>query len=164
MKTIWFVYPYGMLPGENTQEIRYLRFGRELSKTYNCVWWTSNYSRRLNRIRLKNEISVQENLSIKIIPTTPYHKNISMDRILFELHFSRNLRKLWKTVEKPDLIITPATGMITAFRPVWPYIRDKDVKAVFDLMDVHPINSFMKEHHPFLYPVFSIPVCQNSCQ
>ena len=153
-----------MLPGENTQEIRYLRFGRELSKTYNCVWWTSNYSRRLNRIRLKNEISVQENLSIKIIPTTPYHKNISMDRILFELHFSRNLRKLWKTVEKPDLIITPATGMITAFRPVWPYIRDKDVKAVFDLMDVHPINSFMKEHHPFLYPVFSIPVCQNSCQ
>ena len=145
-----------MLPGENTQEIRYLRFGRELSKTYNCVWWTSNYSRRLNRIRLKNEISVQENLSIKIIPTTPYQKSISVRRVLFELHFSWNLKKLWKNAEKPDLIITPGTGMITAFRPVWPYIRDKNVKAIFDIMDVHPFNSYMREHHPFLYPGFKV--------
>ena len=149
------MYPYGLIPRENTQEIRYLRFGRELSKTYNCIWWTSNFSKRCGK-RSESEIIVQDNLEIILVPTTPYHKNISMDRILFELHFSRNLRKLWKTVEKPDLIITPSTGMITAFRPVWPYIRDKDVKAVFDLIDVHPINSFMKEHHPFLYPAFKV--------
>lgn len=91
-----------------------------------------------------------------LVPTTPYQKNISFSRVLFELHFSRNLRKLWNNVDKPDLIITPGTGMITAFRPVWPYIRDKDVKAVFDLMDVHPINSYMKERYPFLYPAFRI--------
>ena len=156
MKTIWFVYPYGMLPSENTQEIRYLRFGRELSKTFNCVWWTSNYSRRLNKTRPENEISVQDNLCIKIVPTTPYHKNISMGRILFELHFSWNLKKLWKDAEKPDLIITPGTGIVTAFRPVWPYIRTRNVKAIFDMMDVHTFTSYVKEHHPFLYPAFRI--------
>lgn len=155
MKTIWFVYPYGMLPEENTQEIRYLRFGRELSKIYNCVWWTSNFSKRCGK-RSESEIVVQDNLKIMLVPTTPYQKNISFSRVLFELHFSRNLRKLWNNVDKPDLIITPGTGMITAFRPVWPYIRNRNVKAVYDLMDVHPINSYMKSHHPFLYPVYRI--------
>ncbi len=46
--------------------------------------------------------------------------------------------------------------MITAFRPVWPYCRDKDVKTGFDIMDVHLFDSYMKEHHPFLYPVVRI--------
>ena len=91
-----------------------------------------------------------------LVPTTPYQKNISFSRVLFELHFSRNLRKLWNNVDKPDLIITPGTGMITTFRPVWPYIRNRNVKAVYDLMDVHPINSYMESHHPFLYPVYRI--------
>lgn len=155
MKTIWFVYPYGLIPRENTQEIRYLRFGRELSKIYNCVWWTSNFSKRCGK-RSESEIVVQDNLKIMLVPTTPYRKNISFSRVLFELHFSRNLRKLWNNVDKLDLIITPGTGMITAFRPVWPYIRNRNVKAVYDLMDVHPINSYMKSHHPFLYPVYRI--------
>ena len=155
MKTIWFVYPYGLIPRENTQEIRYLRFGRELSKIYNCVWWTSNFSKRCGK-RSESEIVVQDNLKIMLVPTTPYQKNISFSRVFFELHFSRNLRKLWNNVDKPDLIITPGTGMITAFRPVWPYIRNRNVKAVYDLMDVHPINSYMKSHHPFLYPVYRI--------
>ena len=155
MKTIWFVYPYGLIPRENTQEIRYLRFGRELSKIYNCVWWTSNFSKRCGK-RSESEIVVQDNLKIMLVPTTPYQKNISFSRVLFELHFSRNLRKLWNNVDKPDLIITPGTGMITAFRPVWPYIRNRNVKAVYDLMDVHPINSYMESHHPFLYPVYRI--------
>ena len=155
MKTIWFVYPYGLIPRENTQEIRYLRFGRELSKIYNCVWWTSNFSKRCGK-RSESEIVVQDNLKIMLVPTTPYQKNISFSRVLFELHFSRNLRKLWNNVDKPDLIITPGTGMITTFRPVWPYIRNRNVKAVYDLMDVHPINSYMESHHPFLYPVYRI--------
>ena len=46
--------------------------------------------------------------------------------------------------------------MITAFRPVWPFIRDKNVKAVFDIMDVHPVDSYLKGHHPFLYPAFRV--------
>ena len=143
MKTIWFVYPYGMLPGENTQEIRYLRFGRELSKTYNCVWWTSNFSKRCGK-RSESEIVVQDNLKIMLVPTTPYQKNISFSRVLFELHFSRNLRKLWNNVDKPDLIITPGTGMITAFRPVWPYIRNSNVKAVYDLISTFPTSETIR--------------------
>lgn len=155
MKTIWFVYPYGKLPKENTQEIRYLRFGRELLKTYNCIWWTANFSKGFGK-RQESEIVVQDNLKIMLVPTTPYQKNISFRRVLFEFSFCWNLRKFWETADKPDLIITPGTGMITAFRPIWPYIREKNVKAVFDIMDVHPINSFMKEHHPLLYPAFRI--------
>ena len=157
MKTIWFIYPYGMIPGENTQEIRYLRFGRELSKKYNCILWTSNYSRRLKKSRSNGfkEIAVQDNLSIMLVPTTPYYKSISLRRIAFELNYARNLRKIWKDAEKPDLIITPGTGMITAFRPVWPYIRDNNVEAVYDIMDVYTFNSYLK-YHPYFYPAFRI--------
>lgn len=127
MKTIWFVYPYGLIPRENTQEIRYLRFSRELSKTYNCIWWTAHFTKGFGK-RPESEIIVQDNLKIMLVPTTAYKKNISFRRVLFELHFSWNLRKLWKNSEKPDLIITPGTGMITAFRPVWPYIIEKKLK------------------------------------
>ena len=137
VKSIWFVYPYGSIPGENSKDVRYIRLGRKLPKNYSCVWWTSSFSKRCGK-RLGSEIIVQDNLKIMLVPTTPYQKNISIGRILFEFHFSRNLRKLCGTVDKPDLIITPGTGMITAFRPVWPYIRVKNVKAVYDLMTRSP--------------------------
>ena len=160
MKTIWFVYPYGMIPGENSQDMRYLRFGKELSKQYNCIWWTSNFSKKRGK-RTEREMFVQDNLKINLVPTSPYKKNISMERVFFELHFSHNLKKIWNETEKPDLIITPGTGMITAFRPVCPYIKEKNVKAVYDLMDVHLFNSYMKERHPLIYPTFRLFDCLN---
>ena len=158
MKTIWFVYPYGSIPGENSQCARYINLGRELSKNYNCIWWTSNYSRGLKRFRSDGlkEIAVQENLSIMLVPTISYQKSISFKRILFELNYSRNMNKIWKKAERPDLIITPGTGMITAFRPVWPYIRRHNVKALFDIMDVHLAESFIQQRYPILYPCFML--------
>ena len=41
---------------------------------------------------------------------------------------------------------------MTAFYPVWPYIKDNDVPTIYDIMDVHLFNSYMEQHHKALVP------------
>lgn len=104
--------------------MRYIRFGKRLASKYKCVWWTADFSHSEKKFRSlihadgKNEIVIQRNLSIRLVPTTGYKKNISVRRVLFEINYASNLRKIWEKEDTPDLIITPGTGVITAFRPV----------------------------------------------
>lgn len=163
MRTIWFVYPYGSIPGEATQEMRYIRFGKRLSRKYKCVWWTSNFNKR-NKVFRSHGIEerfVQDNLKVVLIPSISYFRNISLKRIAFEVLFVQNLKNAWRKEKNPDLIITPGTGMLTAFRPVWPYIKDKDIKAVFDIMDIHLIKSYFKKRYALLYPLISLLMLLN---
>ncbi len=156
MKTIWFVYPYGPLPGEKSLDVRYIRFSRVLSKLgYKCIWWTANFSHASKEWRSDGwkTIKVDENITIELVPTSSYKSNISVKRAFFEMKFASNLGKRIKHIEKPDIIITPGTGMLTAFRPLWPYIKYTKVPVIFDIMDVHMFSSYMQEHHKALAPL-----------
>lgn len=154
MKKIWFVYPYGNIPGESSIDMRYIRFGRALSEKYECVWWTANFSNVSKKYRSagRKSVYVAANLKVELIPTSAYKKNISVGRVMFETNFARNLYKAWLTEEKPDLIISPGTGLMTAFRPIWPYMKRNQVLTIYDIMDIHLINEFMREHYPVIYP------------
>ena len=155
MKTIWFVYPYGPLPSEKVLEVRYIRFSQVLSKMgFKCVWWTANFSHGLKEWRSESwkTIEVAENITIELVPTRAYKSNISLQRALFELKFASNLGKKIKDIEKPDIIMTSGTGLLTAFRPIWPYMQEKRVPVIYDIMDVHMIDSYMREHHKALSP------------
>ncbi len=155
MKTIWFIYPYGPLPEEKTLDVRYIRFSKVLSNMgYKCTWWTANFSHGLKKRRSEGwkTISVNENISIELVPTCSYKKNISICRVIFELMFASNLGKKIREREKPDIIMTSGTGLFTAFRPCWPYMKEMDVPVIFDIMDVHMINSYMAEHHKIIAP------------
>lgn len=164
MKTIWFVYPYGPIPGEDVKDMRYIRIGRYLAKKYKCVWWTSNFFRRdkVFRSSTVEKREIQKNIEICLIPTTAFYRNISLRRVVFEIIYSRNLEKEWSKEKKPDLIITSGTGILTAFRPVWPYIKDGKTKAIYDIMDIHLINSYFKKRHKMLYPFVSLLMWVNS--
>ena len=155
MKTIWIIYPYGDIIGEKFMEARHIRFGRMLSKNgYRVIYWTSNFSHAFKKLRSKGwkTIKVCDNFDIKLVPSTPYKKNISIRRALFELNYSRTLSKAIYKAKKPDLILTAGTGLMTAFYPVWPYIKDNRVPVIYDIMDVHLFNSYMGQHHKLLVP------------
>lgn len=155
MKTIWFVYPYGPLPSEESLDVRYMRFSYVMSKMgYKCVWWTANFSHGLKKWRSEGAktITISDNIAIELIPTSSYLNNISLKRAKFEMKFAVNLRDRIRKIEKPDIIMTSGTGMLTAFRPIWPYMKDMDVPVIFDIMDVHMIDSYMWEHHKILAP------------
>ena len=155
MKTIWIVYPYGDIIGEKFMEARHIRFGRMLAQNgYRIIYWTSNFSHAFKEMRSKGwkTINVCKNFDINLVPSTPYKKNISLRRALFELNYSKSLSKAFKKKNKPDLILTAGTGLVTAFYPVWPYIKDNKVPTIYDIMDVHLFNSYMEQHHKALVP------------
>lgn len=159
MKTIWFVYPYGPLPTEKSLECRYARFGRVLAQNgYKCVWWTANFNHGNKERRTDSwaTIEVCPNFSIELVPTPSYKKNISIRRVFFELAFANNLKKKFSSIPAPDLIMTSGTGLFTAFRPIWPYMKNKNVPVIYDIMDVHMINAYMKSHNKMLAPMVKL--------
>lgn len=150
MKTIWIVYPYGAIAGENFLEARHIRFGKMLaSNGYKVVFWTSNFSHGLKKFRSDGwkTVNVCENFDIELVPTSSYKSNISIGRVLYEINFSRNLAKKFSTINKPDMILTAGTGLVTAFYPIWPYIKENPVPVIYDIMDVHLFTGYMEQHH-----------------
>jgi len=159
MKTIWFVYPYGPIVGEKTLEFRYTRFARVLAERgYDVIWWTANFSHALKEKRSKSweTVHVSSNYDIVLVPTSSYKKNISFRRILFELTFSRNLARKFKKIEKPDLIMTSGTGLLSAFRPVWPYMHKKNVPVIYDIMDIHMVDKYISSKYKFFSPFVKV--------
>lgn len=155
MKTIWIVYPYGGIIGEKFLEARHIRFGRMLAENgYRVIFWTANFSHTFKTVRSRGwkKIKVADNFYIQLVPSVPYEKNISIGRVRFEMKFSRSLAHAWKKSRQPDLILTAGTGLVTAFYPVWPYVRDKDIPVIYDIMDIHLFNSYMEQHHRLLSP------------
>lgn len=156
MKTIWIVYPYGGIVGEAFLEARDIRFGRVLAeKGYKVIYWTANFSHTFKKKRCKGwkTIKVCKNFKTILVPALPYNNNISVGRVLFETIFSLNLKKAFKKMDKPDMIITPGTGLITAFYPVWPYIKENNVPTIYDIMDIHMFESYVRSHHSIFVPL-----------
>lgn len=156
MKTIWLIYPYGSIVGEKGLEVRQIRFGRMLaSNGYKVIFWTSNFSHGLKQFRCTGwkTINVCENFDIELVPSSSYKSNISLGRVRFEILFARNLGKKITTINKPDLILTPGTGLLTAFYPIWPYIKKQQVPVIYDIMDIHLFNGYMEQHHKWLLPL-----------
>ena len=154
-KKIWIVYPYGNIAGEDYREMRYVMFGKELARNgYNVIWWTANFNHGTKEFRCEGykTVNVCENFNIILVPTRAYSKNISLGRVNFEKKFVLNLNKSFKKEDKPDLIITSGTGLFSAFRPIWPYMKKKNVPVIFDIMDVHMINEYVKKNKKILYP------------
>lgn len=159
MKTVWLVYPYGAIPGESFLEARYIRFGRILARNnYQVVWWTANFSHTFKQKRSNGwkTIEVCKNFVIKLVPTSEYDKNISIKRIAFEKNYAKALEKAFRKTKKPNLIITAGTGLATAFRPVWPYMKENSVPVIYDIMDVHMFDSYIKTHKKALYPAAKV--------
>ena len=54
------------------------------------------------------------------------------------------------------MIITAGTGFLTAFFPLWPYVKKKNIPVIYDIMDIHPFSNYMKLRHKKLMPFASL--------
>ena len=155
MKKIWIIYPYGEIIGEKYLEARHIRFGRILAENgYRVVFWTANFSHVFKKRRSESwkRINVCENFDIQLVPTGDYRSNISLKRAGFEMQYARALSYAFKKLKKPDLIITAGTGLLSAFRPVWPYMKESNVPVIYDIMDIHLFEGYMRQHMKPLAP------------
>lgn len=155
MKTIWLVYPYGIL-SSGTQEIRQLRYGRKLAEHgYRVIFWTSNFSHESKTFvsDVWKKVKIDKNLYMELVPTSSYKKNISLRRVLSEFNYAKNLKNAIYKTEEPDLIITSGTGMSSAFWPVWPYMQEKNVPVIYDIMDITMFDTFIGSKSKLLVPM-----------
>ena len=112
---IWLINAYGNLPNEGWSEYRTTLMAKALSNAgHDVIWWVSNFEHRSKKFRSTDwkDIIINNNFTIKIVPSTAYYNHISIARIKYEnqyekeakfvlqnsrksLNGERTLRKFW---------------------------------------------------------------------
>lgn len=160
MKKIWLVYPYGNIEGEGGRDSRYTIFGKELSQNgFDVCWWTANFSHdeKLYRCNGWKKIEVSDNFNTILVPTSAYHKNISIKRIHFETSYKNNLKKaFYDNPEKPDLMVVASTGMFNAFEPCHSFAKAHNIPIIYDIMDIPLVVTYMQENYKAIAPIAKI--------
>lgn len=140
MKMIWLVNPYGPIEGENWREYSFNQFGKYLSQRgFIVIWWTANFSHHFKKYRSEswNDIKVNNNFIIRLVPTNSYKKNISIGRFRKDYVFGKNALKRFETEKKPDLIIAAENPMCMG-KPAYEFAHKNNIPIIYDQMDIWP--------------------------
>ena len=163
---IWLINPYGPIPipEEKWREYRFTIFGNNLASLgHEVVWYTSSFSHHFKKQRSKGwkDIKINDQFTIKLVPTNGYKSNKSLGRLIKDWVFGLKVYYMAKKMEtKPDLIIygeNPLTFGYAGYR-VAKYFK---IPVICDQGDLWPefiINSFPKNTQKlvkwFFFPVF----------
>ena len=137
---VWIQNPFDNLPGEGYRRQRYwmmadafVRFG------HHVVYWTSDFSHATKRTR--REVagdSGADGIEVRLIPTIPYRKNISLRRVSSHCAYARKWLELASTpVQQPSLIIT-SCPTLSAADSALELGRRFGAKVVVDVQDAWP--------------------------
>lgn len=105
---IWLINPYGPIPTEAWRTYCFALIGETLSNNnHEVIWWTSNFSHHFKNWRSDGwqDIKINENFKIRLVPTPGYKKNISIGRIVRDLVFAFRTYFRGKKESSPDCII-----------------------------------------------------------
>ncbi|MCS7459895.1 glycosyltransferase family 4 protein [Paenibacillus doosanensis] len=164
MKSIWLVNPYGPIEGENWRDYSFNQFGKYLSENgYKVVWWTSNFAHHFKKFRSTGwkDIQVNNNYTIRLVPTTSYKKNMSFGRFIKDIVFAYNAYQGFCKHNKPDIIISADTPLTMSY-PSFSFAKKNNVPIIYDQMDLWPefienavgkkLGNFL---HALFYPIYS---------
>ena len=162
MKTIWIVGQAGPIEGENWRDYRYNQFGKFLSDKcgYNVIWWTSNFSHHFKKFRAESwkDIQITPGYIIRLVPSTGYKKNFSVERFRCIKSFAKNAGKRFEKETPPDLII--GNCVMTKGYPIFQYAKKHNIPIIVDQEDIWPefieksMGSLSKAGHLFFQPLY----------
>ncbi|RTY74264.1 glycosyltransferase [Flavobacterium sp. LS1R10] len=139
MKNIWIIDPYSEKPKPGWRDGRYYLIGKTLSEHgYNVHLFISNFSHLKKETDTNlEEIQVNSNFRIVIVPTIGYKKHISFERIRYEKLFAKNIAKNKQNIPLPSFVIIkePAIFMFGNLKPL---IKVSKAKVIIDIMDLWP--------------------------
>lgn len=117
---------------------------------YDTVYITSDFDHNTKQpFIFKGENSIQ-------IHAKPYKKNLSLDRILSHMFFSRDVFAHIEKCDEPDLIYALVPPNFIAHYGAKYKRKHKDVKLVFDIFDLWPETFPSGKIKRLLAPVFGI--------
>lgn len=151
---VWVCNPFDLLPGEGARLQRYGLLCRSLTEAgHRVVWWSSDFCHLSKRRRVSPGPDFGE-VEIRLVPTRPYGRNISLSRVWSHLCYARMWRKLAEASgERPDLIVAslPPLG---ACEEAVAFARRVGCAVVVDLMDAWPEVFEQLVPRPFLAPLY----------
>lgn len=102
-------------------------------------WFSSSFHHYKKEQRSNNDkdISVEENLTIHLLKTKGYSKNVSIERISHHRELSRKFSSNTKAYEKPDIIIATMAPLELS-KAVIEYGEHNNVPVVIDIRDLWP--------------------------
>ena len=126
----------------NEERVRFI-YDACISKGYEVNVITSDFS----HIRKEKRNSIPDGYNA--VNTKPYNKNLSFERIISHIEFSRDAFKLVKK-HNPDLIwvMAPANCLI---KEAYDYKKNRSVKVIIDIIDMWP-ESLPTRFNKHLFP------------
>lgn len=111
-----------------------------VAQGHSVVLWTSafHHQTKTHRSRVYEEITISQNLEIRLIPSTGYGRNVSMARFYDHCALAWNLRKLLKTCLKgPDVAFVGYPPIEVAYvMSTW--LKKKRIPFLVDVKDAWP--------------------------
>lgn len=139
--TVWLVNPFDNTPMEGYRPQRYWLMARAFVRAgFKVVYWTSDFSHATKRRRefvRENE----EPIDVRLVPSMPYGRNVSLRRVFSHLALARRWRGMAEREAsasvRPQLIIAsaPPLGLCDAARS---FARDCGAMFVADIQDAWP--------------------------
>lgn len=135
---IVLINPYGPLPNEGWRKYRNILLGETLAKeNHNVVWYTSKFSHHFKKNRVNRYNTGIENFKVELINSKKYQKNISLNRLLFEITFCINLYLKLRKQNNIGLIIAADPSQFVGYLARVMAKKHK-AKLILDLMDEWP--------------------------
>lgn len=138
--TVWIVNPYGTLPSEGWREYRSAMLARALVRRgYRVRWWISDIEHRSKQRRSRNIVDplLPSNVTIQVVPTRAYRRNISLGRVRYEQSFGAGFANASPLLAPPDLIVLADPSLFFA-KPVIAYAEHVGVPFILDVIDLWP--------------------------
>lgn len=139
MKNIWIIDPYSEIPEKGWRDGRYYLISKALSENgYNVSLFISNFSHKKKKI-IKNidNICINSNFNIIVVPSIMYNKHVSLDRIRYERIFALNVNNNEHDLPMPNAIIIKEPA-IFMFDQLLPILKKSNAKVILDIMDLWP--------------------------
>jgi UDP-N-acetylglucosamine:LPS N-acetylglucosamine transferase len=156
---VTIISAFDPIPGDDAQLIRYASLAHIFAKENHQVdYFTSSFF-HLNKIQRKftkwQDPQFQSNISLHIIKTNSYKKNISLFRLINHYIFAFSLkikfRSLVKT-QKPDLVIVAFPPVMSAYHIV-NVCNKNQIPVVIDVQDLWPEAFRMVIHDRFMFSI-----------
>lgn len=139
--TVWVHSPFDNLPHEGFRKQRYWLMAEAFAAAGNdVVYWTSDFNHG-TKAKRRFVATVDSPVSLKLVETRPYVKNVSLKRLFSHGAYARRLAREVKAASvglpKPDLIVS-ATPMLGAADVLRASARRVGARFVLDVQDAWP--------------------------
>lgn len=137
---IWIVNPYGWLPGEGWRDYRNLPLVQALvARGHQVRWWISDIEHRSRTRRQVRDFGLllPPGLTLELVESQAYDRNISLARIRHERSFAAGFGRKAASLPSPDVIVLADPALFFGGKVVH-YARARNVPFVLDVIDLWP--------------------------